>query len=109
MLKLAFHFNQDVRLAVYAQGVKTIEELLILLSQSEHIGNTKYENTTDPPTASKGGGQKRGAHSGSSERERVKLRVVILLTPLMLLNMERERERGKSGEPCEKEKVIISY
>ena len=49
MLKLAYHFNCDIRLAVYTQGIKTIEELLILLTQSEHMFHTEYERKTNSP------------------------------------------------------------
>ena len=43
--KLSYHFSRDIQLAVYAQGIKTVEEILILVTQAENIkqgSNTKH-------------------------------------------------------------------
>ena len=47
VLKLAHHFHRDIRLAIYTQGIKTVEDLLILLTQSEHMFHTDYRNKTN--------------------------------------------------------------
>ena len=69
VLKLAHHFHRDSRFASKTLGIKTIKELLILLTQSEHMFRTEYrnktnfilreescaeKNTPDPPDAGKG-------------------------------------------------------
>ena len=41
--KLSYHFQKNIHLAVYTQGIKTIEEFLIPVTQSENI--TCGENT----------------------------------------------------------------
>ena len=43
VLKLSYHFDRHIRLAVYNQGVKTIEGLLILVTQSSQFVNKQYE------------------------------------------------------------------
>ena len=35
--KLAYHFNHNIRVAVFTQGIRTVDELLILVSQSETV------------------------------------------------------------------------
>ena len=35
--KLSYHFPRDIQLAVYTQGIKTVEEFLILVTQAENI------------------------------------------------------------------------
>ena len=43
--KLAYHFLRDIQLAVCTQGIKTVEEFLILVTQAENItqgSNTKH-------------------------------------------------------------------
>lgn len=45
VLKLAYHFNREIRLAAYTQGVKTIEELLVLISQSVSLLITSQLST----------------------------------------------------------------
>ena len=47
VLKLAHHFHRDIRLAIYTQGIKTVEDLIILLMQSEHVFHTEYRNKTN--------------------------------------------------------------
>ena len=47
VLKLTHHFHRDRRFASNTQGIKTIEDLLILLSQSEHMFHTEYRNKTN--------------------------------------------------------------
>lgn len=47
VLKLAHHFQRDIRLGIYRQGIKTVEDLLILLTQSEHMFHTDYRNKTN--------------------------------------------------------------
>ena len=43
--KLSYHFPRDIQLTVYTQGIKTVEEFLILVIQAENItqgSNTKH-------------------------------------------------------------------
>ena len=47
VLQLEHHFHRDIRLAIYSQGIKTIEELLILLAQSEHIVNDWHTSRSE--------------------------------------------------------------
>ena len=35
--KLAYHFNHNIRVAAFTQGIRTVDELLILISQSETV------------------------------------------------------------------------
>ena len=44
--KLYYHFHRDIQLAVYTQGVKTIEQFLVLVTQSQNINksNTSPHN-----------------------------------------------------------------
>ena len=35
--KLAYHFIHNIRVAAFTQGIRTVEELLILISQSETV------------------------------------------------------------------------
>lgn len=42
VLKLAYHFSREIRLAAYTQGIKTIEELLVLISQSASISVSNF-------------------------------------------------------------------
>ena len=44
--KLSYHFQKNIQLAGYTQGIKTIEEFLILVTQSENItrGENKQHN-----------------------------------------------------------------
>ena len=49
VLKLSYHFDRHIRLAVYTQGVKTIEELLILVMQSSQFVNKQYERRETLP------------------------------------------------------------
>ena len=44
VLKLAHHFHRDSSFASNTQGVKTIEDLLILLAQLEYIVNDSHTN-----------------------------------------------------------------
>lgn len=37
VMKLSYHFGREIRLAIYTQGVSTLENLLVLLSQSERL------------------------------------------------------------------------
>ena len=38
--KLSYHFHRDIQLAVYTQGIKTIEQFLILVTQSQNINKS---------------------------------------------------------------------
>ena len=116
VLKLAHHFHSDIRLAIYSQGIKTIEELSVLLAQLEHIVHndsncnwhglrernvnfvqrekncceereTTCSNIIDPPNAGKGGEVK--------ERE-TKLSRIFNTTDS--LNAGKYGERGKQSE-----------
>ena len=46
MSKLCYHFHRDILLAVYTQGVKTTEQFLIVVTQSQNINksNTSPHN-----------------------------------------------------------------
>lgn len=43
--KLAYHFNRNIQLAVFTQGIKSIEQFLILITQLENINK---HNTSEP-------------------------------------------------------------
>ena len=43
----AHHFHRDSKFASKTLGIKTIKELLILLTQSEHMFHTEYRNKTN--------------------------------------------------------------
>ena len=46
--KLSYHFQRDIQLGVYTQGIKTIEEFLILVTQSENISKGKNTQHWEP-------------------------------------------------------------
>jgi uncharacterized protein YukE len=37
VLKLAYHFNRHLRIAIFTQGIQTVDDLLLLVSQSEVV------------------------------------------------------------------------
>ena len=46
--KLSSHFQRDIQLAIYTQGIKTIDEFLILVTQSENISKGKNTQHCEP-------------------------------------------------------------
>lgn len=68
--KLSYHFSREIRTAVYIQGIKTVDELLILVSQSENL--YRPEKSYNVNVANKQTENEREKGGGSNQQEKAK-------------------------------------